>query len=102
VVKNEESQPPKRFNDASLLTAMETAGTTLEERELELACVIVVWEHQLCGLRFLGRCCIAGMPSGRAKLWSRRFVGLLLVFAISDVECTLGKATQPCSLVVQR
>ncbi len=32
-----ETTPPKRFTDASLLTAMETAGKTLDDRELEEA-----------------------------------------------------------------
>ncbi len=32
-----ETTPPKRFTDASLLTAMETAGRTLDDRELEEA-----------------------------------------------------------------
>jgi len=31
------TRPPKRFNDATLLTAMETAGKTLEEKELSEA-----------------------------------------------------------------
>jgi len=76
VVKNEETQPPKRFDDASLVTVLATVGTTLDDRELALACVIVVWEHEPRGLRFLRRCCSAGMPSVRARLWSRRIVGL--------------------------
>ena len=32
-----ETKPPKRYNDASLLTAMETAGKALDDRELEQA-----------------------------------------------------------------
>ena len=33
----EEDRPPKRFTEATLLTAMETAGKTLDERELSEA-----------------------------------------------------------------
>ncbi len=36
-VARKETAPPKRFTDASLLTAMETAGRTLDDRELEAA-----------------------------------------------------------------
>jgi DNA topoisomerase-3 len=36
-VLHKETKPPARFNDASLLTAMETAGKLLEDRELEKA-----------------------------------------------------------------
>ncbi len=36
-VLHKETKPPKRFNDATLLTAMETAGKTLDDRELEQA-----------------------------------------------------------------
>lgn len=36
-VAPKETTPPKRFTDASLLTAMETAGRTLDDRELEEA-----------------------------------------------------------------
>ncbi|OQC42739.1 MAG: DNA topoisomerase 3 [Deltaproteobacteria bacterium ADurb.Bin058] len=36
-VAKKETSPPKRFTDATLLTAMETAGKTLDDRELELA-----------------------------------------------------------------
>ena len=31
------TKPPKRFNDASLLTAMETAGKLLDDKDLENA-----------------------------------------------------------------
>ncbi len=36
-VQTKETKPPKRFNDASLLTAMETAGKTLDDKDLENA-----------------------------------------------------------------
>ncbi len=36
-VLNKQTEPPKRFTDATLLSAMETAGRTLEEKELEAA-----------------------------------------------------------------
>ncbi|HOU54118.1 MAG TPA: DNA topoisomerase 3 [Myxococcota bacterium] len=36
-VQRKETSPPKRFTDATLLTAMETAGRVLEDRELEEA-----------------------------------------------------------------
>lgn len=36
-VQSKETKPPKRFNDASLLTAMETAGRTLDDKDLENA-----------------------------------------------------------------
>ncbi len=34
-ILNKETQPPKRFTDATLLSAMETAGKCLDDRELE-------------------------------------------------------------------
>jgi DNA topoisomerase-3 len=34
VAADKRTRPPRRFNDASLLTAMETAGRTLDEKEL--------------------------------------------------------------------
>ena len=37
VVAEKQTRPPKRFNDATLLTAMETAGKTLDDRELSRA-----------------------------------------------------------------
>lgn len=37
VMQEKQTRPPKRFNDASLLTAMETAGKSLEDRELSRA-----------------------------------------------------------------
>ncbi len=36
-VLHKETKPPKRYNDATLLTAMETAGKALDDRELEQA-----------------------------------------------------------------
>jgi len=36
-VQTKETKPPKRFNDASLLTAMETAGKLLDDKDLENA-----------------------------------------------------------------
>ena len=36
-VLRKQTQPPKRFTEATLLTAMETAGRTLEDRELSAA-----------------------------------------------------------------
>lgn len=36
-IQRKETSPPKRFTDATLLTAMETAGRVLEDRELEEA-----------------------------------------------------------------
>jgi DNA topoisomerase-3 len=37
VMENKQTRPPKRFNDASLLTAMETAGKSLDDKELSRA-----------------------------------------------------------------
>ena len=37
VMQEKQTRPPKRFNDASLLTAMETAGKSLDDRELSRA-----------------------------------------------------------------
>ena len=37
VMQEKQTRPPKRFNDASLLTAMETAGKALDDRELSRA-----------------------------------------------------------------
>ena len=37
VMLEKQTRPPKRFNDASLLTAMETAGKALDDRELSRA-----------------------------------------------------------------
>ncbi len=37
VMENRQTRPPKRFNDASLLTAMETAGRSLDDKELSRA-----------------------------------------------------------------
>jgi len=37
VIQEKQTRPPKRFNDASLLTAMETAGKTLDDKELSRA-----------------------------------------------------------------
>jgi DNA topoisomerase III len=37
VMKEKQTRPPKRFNDASLLTAMETAGKSLDDKELSRA-----------------------------------------------------------------
>ncbi len=37
VAVSKKTRPPKRFTDATLLTAMETAGTTLDEKELSEA-----------------------------------------------------------------
>lgn len=36
-IQKKETAPPKRFTDASILTAMETAGKTLDDRDLEEA-----------------------------------------------------------------
>ena len=36
-IQKKETKPPKRFNDASLLTAMETAGKLLDDKDLENA-----------------------------------------------------------------
>ena len=37
VIQEKQTRPPKRLNDASLLTAMETAGKTLDDKELSRA-----------------------------------------------------------------
>ena len=37
VMEEKQTRPPKRFNDATLLTAMETAGKSLDDRELSRA-----------------------------------------------------------------
>ncbi len=37
VMQEKQTRPPKRFNDASLLTAMETAGKALDDKELSRA-----------------------------------------------------------------
>lgn len=37
VMQEKQTRPPKRFNDASLLTAMETAGKSLDDKELSRA-----------------------------------------------------------------
>ena len=52
VMEEKQTRPPKRFNDATLLTAMETAGKSLDDRELSRA-------MKDCGL---------GTPSTRAAI----------------------------------
>jgi DNA topoisomerase-3 len=37
VIEEKQTRPPKRFNDATLLTAMETAGKSLDDKELSRA-----------------------------------------------------------------
>src|SRR5205823_1262970 len=37
VMQEKQTRPPKRFNDATLLTAMETAGKSLDDKELSRA-----------------------------------------------------------------